>query len=952
MPQPESAFRMAEQASDDPNEQLDNLTGALPSRALSPVMFDAPEQLALNDLPVEGEANPPPELSLDYLNDAEERLCEAALAKDDPSYLRLLYLNAVTSNTLRNHTIESTEANLKVSLESLRMAGALTLEHTVVSSLEAVRRRLGLETDGFMIKQPVCDKCYKPCSHNDIAESESSLCTMLGCSGNFWRVVLKKNQETRRPIKLVIYTKLIIALRRMFLRPSFIRSLKAGKDAHIGHEATEGLLNDICDGSAWNSARFGMHRSFHQDGNVQDEPEQPGSEKAAKELGYGLLGSLNIDWFKNNHHDSTGAIYLTILNLHRSARYLPANTILVCLVPGPGEPSLENLNYVLDPIVEQFKQLYAGVVMKIYEQELPATVHLQPIINSADVPARAKTQGVAGHRHNKKFCICNCPRSSVDTEAGYAIHEFVITDDNIALKQAWLSKIAPSAAQRNTLHKTHGIRWSSFNSLPDWKPNGSAPFDIMHNLYLGIVNDLWTSVLMRGYYFTATQRRDLDVFLETVVWPGHIGRLPKNPCEHGGLRKADEWRRLISVLPVALWAVWGNAEGKIPPGAPPVPPKGTPPEFQRCQATLYRLVVLLSAASRLLTTWAVQMPDIHRAQTYLQFFCQGLLQMNVRMKPNHHYCMHYEATFQRFGPAYAWWLFAYERYNGLLESVNTNGKIEDISTTLMRFWIRMHRLLEYVESIPDGVTEQEKDIISSLCFARRNCGTLLETSANLSDGHLLEAPKFAAPLDLHSLGPGIYSLFLAFAQSTWPQLNFSHEQDYNQAGNLFLAKKVARHLNFIKRSGIRFGSSSSAQTDADRYVLARLDGRQVPCQIEWLVRLQVAHEDVFLCAVVSPFVSDHNIMRTPWDLYASDLGYNIAYANHLGAKVIIPALDIVSPVALAPVPTQQVWVAIAYDRVRGATSAVSSRLWSYSESLQSLQSVSQGLQSLSRALWS
>ncbi|KAF8593667.1 hypothetical protein BDV93DRAFT_549467 [Ceratobasidium sp. AG-I] len=49
-------------------------------------------------------------------------------------------------------------------------------------------------------------------------------------------------------------------------------------------------------------------------------------------------------------------------------------------------------------------------------------------------------------------------------------------------------------------------------------------------------------------------------------------------------------------------------------------------------------------------------------------------------------------------------------------------------------------------------------------------------------------------------------------------------------------------------------------------------------------------------------------------IYASDLGYNVARANRLGAKVIIPAFDVISPVALAPVPTQQVWVAIAYDR--------------------------------------
>lgn len=169
-------------------------------------------------------------------------------------------------------------------------------------------------------------------------------------------------------------------------------------------------------------------------------------------------------------------------------------------------------------------------------------------------------------------------------------------------------------------------------------------------------------------------------------------------CEKGGVRKADEWRRLISILPIALWSVWRDPmTDLVPVDAPPIHSQVTKrPTFHRSCHMLYNLIVLLSSACRILTSWTITPADIQRAQTYLQLYCQGLLQMGVSLKPNHHFSMHYQQFFHAFGPAYAWWLFSYERFNGLLEKVKINGKSGDTSTTLMRFWIRLHRLYEMV----------------------------------------------------------------------------------------------------------------------------------------------------------------------------------------------------------------------------------------------------------------
>lgn len=144
--------------------------------------------------------------------------------------------------------------------------------------------------------------------------------------------------------------------------------------------------------------------------------------------------------------------------------------------------------------------------------------------------------------------------------------------------------------------------------------------------------------------------------------------------------------------------VWKHPQdSSIPDHAESVPPKSNYQEdHQRSRRKIYDLVVLLSAASRIFTSWSVSLDDVSHAQRLLQQYCQGLLRLGVKLQPNHHWSMHYERYFRLYGPAYAWWLFAYERFNGLLENVNTNRHSEDYPMTLARFWTRLHRLYELV----------------------------------------------------------------------------------------------------------------------------------------------------------------------------------------------------------------------------------------------------------------
>ena len=51
----------------------------------------------------------------------------------------------------------------------------------------------------------------------------------------------------------------------------------------------------------------------------------------------------------------------------------------------------------------------------------------------------------------------------------------------------------------------------------------------------------------------------------------------------------------------------------------------------------------------------------------------------------HLHCRLYESV-KQFGPVFAFWLFSFERFNGMLESFNTNGR-ENFEIQLMREFV-------------------------------------------------------------------------------------------------------------------------------------------------------------------------------------------------------------------------------------------------------------------------
>lgn len=102
-------------------------------------------------------------------------------------------------------------------------------------------------------------------------------------------------------------------------------------------------------------------------------------------------------------------------------------------------------------------------------------------------------------------------------------------------------------------------------------------------------------------------------------------------------------------------------------------------------------------------------------QDFLSQYCRMLHALRIHMTINHHLSMHYFKFIKLFGPVYAWWLFAFERFNGMLEKVKHNGHDGGrMELTLLRNWVMTHLIYEYILALPDTAHPKERQYVDQI----------------------------------------------------------------------------------------------------------------------------------------------------------------------------------------------------------------------------------------------
>lgn len=118
------------------------------------------------------------------------------------------------------------------------------------------------------------------------------------------------------PLKTFCYKSIIESVRELCARSGFLQKCESWRNRVI----EDSVFMDIYDGQVW--------KDFMAPGGLNFFVEP---------LNLGLI--LNVDWFQPYEHTqySVGVIYLVVMNLPRSERFLH-NAIICGIIPGPSEP--------------------------------------------------------------------------------------------------------------------------------------------------------------------------------------------------------------------------------------------------------------------------------------------------------------------------------------------------------------------------------------------------------------------------------------------------------------------------------------------------------------------------------------------------------------------------------------------------------------------------------------
>ena len=346
--------------------------------------------------------------------------------------------------------------------------------------------------------------------------------------------------------------------------------------------------------------------------------------------------------------------------------------------------------------------------------------------------------------------------------------------------------------------------------------------------------------------------------------------------ENQSLKKADEWRRLLAVIPVVLWWAWHDENDEIPLGEPPIPHNAKyNPAHSRNYRSLYSALLKLCAGVRILASRMISMAQARIGQDFLQQYCSALKLLGIHTTINHHLSMHYLKFIKLFGPVYGWWLFAFERFNGMLEKVKHNGHDGGrMELTLMRHWVMTHLIYEYLLALPPDAHEMEKKYIDKIIRneGRANRGSMMTELATYRAEASLDNVSLPRRLgkffNVANLLPDgrAYSLLLRYLQVLWPDLNIIDESSVG-AGTTFYRSKSCRLLSYVRKDGIRYGSTSNRRTKADSLAFI-LDstGKPVPVETIALFSIQLGDHPTHICALVHRMYRDNHIPSFPWDL--------------------------------------------------------------------------------------
>ena len=545
----------------------------------------------------------------------------------------------------------------------------------------------------------VCPKCHHLYKFDDCiiyreSIQDSKTCTFIRFPhhsqikrrGECGHLLLKKvhfssGRQILYPFKVFPYKTLSSSLQQLLLRQGFAEACR-----HWKLRSDFGQLMDIYDGRVW--------KEFQ---SVSGQPFLAG------DFGFGV--TINVDWFQPYKHTicSVGAIYLTVMNLPRSIRFKRENIILVGILPGPSEPK-HDVNPYIQPLVEELCDLWTGVTMQVCTASggtSSEVIRCALLCVACDLPAGRKLCGFLGH--SAKLGCSRCLKKfsgSVGSMnySGFDRSQWPMRTNTSHRSSVYRIMRSKNQQEQNNLESSEGCRYSSLLELPYFDAPRMLAIDPMHNVFLGSgkhMLQLWLNFgIIKSTHFAIL--RDA---VDRIVVPSDVGRIPRKIVTGFSGFTADQLKNWITIYSIpALHGVLST-------------------QHLEC----WRSFVL---ACRLLCRRKLSISDVSLLDCLLMKFCTQVESIygQSAITPNMHMHGHLKNVVEDYGPVYSFWLFAYERYNGILGYQPNNNRA--IEPQLMSRFLKDN--LAYSFDFPSELSEE----FSSLCSTMSNThsvGSVRET---------------------------------------------------------------------------------------------------------------------------------------------------------------------------------------------------------------------------------
>ena len=291
--------------------------------------------------------------------------------------------------------------------------------------------------------------------------------------------------------------------------------------------------------------------------------------------------------------------------------------------------------------------------MNVHSLTVKKKIRCALVCVACDLPAGRKTCGFLSY--NARFGCSRCWKKFSGSVGSMDFSGFDRENwrqrtgaEHKLLASRLQSKVTKS--ERDEAESASGCRYSVLLELPYFDAPRMLIVDPMHNLFLGSAKHFLKSIFIGRGIISESQFELLQQRVDCITVPPDIGRIPYKIRSGFSFFSADQWKNWVVYF--SLIAMRGTLSSDV--------------------LDCWRHFV---QACRVLSTKQISLDKVLLGDAHLMQFCKRTQRIfgKESITPNMHMHCHLRSCIFDYGPLHGFWLYAFERYNGLLGAMPHNN---------------------------------------------------------------------------------------------------------------------------------------------------------------------------------------------------------------------------------------------------------------------------------------